>query len=107
MSNPETSLEMAVRDEQPQNEHHEERQGGERDVGRNQGILGFGNRRRVRYSLVNLIGEQHELHVLPKSTLKEFSGDRTIDAKRQLHLFLDVCDFHRVEYDYGMVRLFL
>jgi hypothetical protein len=39
--------------------------------------------------------------------LKEFSGDGTIDAKRHLHLFLDVCDFHRVEYDDVMVRLFL
>jgi hypothetical protein len=39
--------------------------------------------------------------------LKEFLGDGTIDAKRQLNLFLDVCDFHRVEYDDVMVRLFL
>jgi hypothetical protein len=39
--------------------------------------------------------------------LKEFSGDGTIDAKRHLNLFLDVCDFHRVEYDDVMVRLFL
>jgi hypothetical protein len=39
--------------------------------------------------------------------LKEFYGDGIIDAKRHLHLFLDVCDFHRVEYDDVMVRLFL
>jgi hypothetical protein len=39
--------------------------------------------------------------------LKEFLGDGTIDAKRHLNLFLDVCDFHRVEYDDVMVRLFL
>jgi hypothetical protein len=104
---PETSSKMAARDEQPRNEHHEERQGGERDVTRNQGIPGFGNRRRVRDSPLNLIGEQHELHVLPKGTLKEFSRDGTIDAKRHLHLFLDVCDFHQVEYDDVMVRLFL
>jgi hypothetical protein len=98
---------MAARDEQPRIEHHEERQGGERDVARNQGIPGFGNRRRVRDSPLNLMGEQHELPVLPKGTLKEFSGDGTIDAKRHLHLFLDVCDFHRVEHDDVMVRLFL
>jgi hypothetical protein len=39
--------------------------------------------------------------------LKEFSGDGTIDAKRHVDLFLDVCDFHLVEYDDVMVRLFL
>jgi hypothetical protein len=107
MYNPEIFSEMVVRDEQPRNEHHEERQGGEGDVARKQGILGFGNRRRVRYSPVNIIGEQHELHVLPKGTLKEFYGEGTINAKRHLHLFLDLCDFHRVEYDDVMVRLFL
>jgi hypothetical protein len=37
--------------------------------------------RRVRDSPLNLRGEQHELHVLPKGTLKTFSGDGTIDAK--------------------------
>jgi hypothetical protein len=39
--------------------------------------------------------------------LKEFSGDATIDAKRHVDLFLDVCHFHLVEYDDVMVRLFL
>jgi hypothetical protein len=39
--------------------------------------------------------------------LKEFFGYGTIDAKIHLNLFLDVCDFHRVEYDDVMVRLFL
>jgi hypothetical protein len=39
--------------------------------------------------------------------LKEFSGDGTIDAKIDVDLFLDVCDFHLVEYDDDMVRLFL
>jgi hypothetical protein len=73
---------------------------------RNQGIPGFKNRR-VRDSPLNIIGEQHELLVLPKGTLKEFSGDSTIDAKRHLYLFLDICDFHRVEYDNVMARLFL
>jgi hypothetical protein len=56
---------------------------------------------------LNLLGEKHDLPVLPKGTLKEFSRDREIDAKRHLHLFLDVCDFHHVEYDDVMVRLFL
>ena len=67
---------MAERNEQPQGENHEERQGGERDAARNQGIPGFGNRRRVRDSPLNLIGEQNELLVLPKGTLKEFYGDK-------------------------------
>jgi hypothetical protein len=39
--------------------------------------------------------------------LKTFSGDGTIDAKRHIDLFLDVCDFHLVEHDDVMVRLFL
>jgi hypothetical protein len=103
----ETSSKMVKRDEQPQIEHHEERQGGERDAARNQGIPRFGNRRRVRESHVNLMGEQHELSVLPKGTLKKFFGDGTIDEKRHLHLFLDICDFHRVENDDIMVSLFL
>jgi hypothetical protein len=78
----------------PQTKHHEERQGGKIDAGRNQGIPGFGNRRRSRYSPLNLMGEKHELPVLPKGTLKEFSGDGTIDAKRHLNLILDVFDFN-------------
>ena len=85
---------MAARDEQPRKEHHEERQVGERDVARNQGILGFRNRRRVRDSPLNLIGEQHEIPILPEGTLKEFSGYEAIDTKRNLHLFLDICDLH-------------
>jgi hypothetical protein len=104
---PKTSSKMEVIDEQPRKENHEERQGGERDDARNQGIPEFGNRRRVRDSPLNIIGEKHELPILPKGTLKEFSGYGTIDAKRHLHLFLDVCDFHRVEHDDFMVRLFL
>jgi hypothetical protein len=40
--------------------------------------------------------EEHDLPILPKGTMKEFSEDRTIDAKRHLDLFLDVCDFHCV-----------
>jgi hypothetical protein len=104
---PRISPDMAARDEQPQDEHHEERQGGGRYVARNQGIPRFENKKRVRDSPLNLIGEQHELPVLPKGTLKEFSGDEEIDAKRHLHLFLDVFYFHHVEYDDVMVRLFL
>jgi hypothetical protein len=84
-----------------------ERQGGGRDVARNQENLRFENPRRIRDSPLNLLGEKHDLSVLPKGTLKEFSGDGAIDAKRNLHLFLDVCDFHCVEYDDIMVRLFL
>jgi hypothetical protein len=103
----EVSSDMVARDEQPRDEHHEERQGGERYSARNQGIPGFRNRRRVSDSPLNLTGELHELPVLPKGTLKEFSGDGTIDAKRHLHLFLDVYECHRVEYDDIMVRLFL
>jgi hypothetical protein len=56
---------------------------------------------------LNILGEKHDLHVLPKGTLKEFFGEGEIDVKRHFHLFLDVCDFHRVEYDDVMVRLFL
>jgi hypothetical protein len=104
---PGISPDMVARDEQPRGEDREERQGGGRDVARNQGNTGFENRRRVRDSPLNLIGEQHELCVLPKGTLKEFSRDEAIDAKRHLHLFLDVCDFHHVEHDNVMVRLFL
>jgi hypothetical protein len=84
-----------------------ERQGGGRDVARNQENLRFENPRRIRDSPLNLLGEKHDLPVLPKGTLKEFSGDGAIDAKRNLHLFLDVCDFHCVEYDDIMVGLFL
>jgi hypothetical protein len=104
-------LDMAGRNEQPREEPrrepHEERQGGGGGGGRNQEDLIFGNRRRVRDSPLNIRGEKHDLPVLPKGTLKEFSRDGTIDAKRHLNLFLDVCDFHRVEYDDVMVRLFL
>ena len=93
---------MEERNEQPREEPHEERQGGGRGVARNEE-----NRRRIRDSPLNILGEQHDLPVLPKGTLKQFLGDGTIDAKRHLNLFLDVCDFHRVEYDDVMVRLFL
>jgi hypothetical protein len=55
---------------------------------------------------LNVLGEKHDLLVLPKVTLKEFYGDGAIDGKMHLHLFLDVCDFHHVEYDDIMVRLF-
>jgi hypothetical protein len=67
----------------------------------------YRNLRRVRDSPLNLRGEQHELPVLPKGTLKTFSRDGTIDAKRHVDLFLDVCDFHLIEHDDVMVRLFL
>jgi hypothetical protein len=101
------SLDMVERNEQPQEEPHVERQGGGGEVGRNQENLRFENRRRIRDPPLNILGEQHDLHVLPKGTLKEFSGDGKIIAKRHLHLFLDVYDFHCVEYDNLMVRLFL
>jgi len=87
---------MEKRNEQPRDENHEEIQGGGRDATRNQGNPGFENRRRVRDSPLNIIGEKHDLPVLAKGTLKEFYGDGAIDAKRHLHLFLDVCDFHHV-----------
>jgi len=61
---------------------------------------------RVRDSPLNIIGDKHDLPVLPKGTLKEFSGDKAI-TKRHTHLFLDVCDFHSVEYDDVTVRLFM
>jgi hypothetical protein len=67
---------MEVRDEQPQDEHHEERQGGGRYSTRNQGIPGFNNRRRVRDSLINIIGEKHEIPVVAKGNLQEFSANR-------------------------------
>jgi hypothetical protein len=98
---------MAERNEQPREETHDERQGGGRDAARNQENLRFENQRRIRDSPLNILGEQHDLHVLPKGTLKEFFGDGAIHAKRHLHLFLDVCHFHHVEYDDVMVRLFL
>jgi hypothetical protein len=79
---------MAARDKQPQIKHHEERQGGERDAARNQGILGFGNRRRVRDSPLNIMGEQHKIPVLPKGTLKEFFGDGTVDERGIFIYFL-------------------
>jgi len=104
---PRTSMEMSKINEQPKEEPYEERQGGGRGVARNQENPRFENRRRIRDSPLNLIGEQHDLLVLPKGTLKEFFGDGAIDAKGHLHLFLDVCDFHCVEYDDVMVRLFL
>jgi hypothetical protein len=51
-------------------------------------------------------GEQHELHVLPKGTLKTFSRDGTFDAKIHIDLLMDFCDFHLVKHDNVMVRLF-
>jgi len=102
-----TLADIDERNEQPRDEHHEERQGGGRDVARNQGNPVFENQRRVRYSPLNILGEKHDLPFFPKGTLKEFSGDEEIDAKRHLHLFLDVFDFHHVEHDDVMVRLFL
>jgi hypothetical protein len=92
--------------EEPKREPHEERQGGGGGGLRNKEDPIFGNRRRVMDSPLNIIGEQHDLLVLPKGALKEFLGDGTIDAKIHLNLFLDVCDFHRVEYDNVMVRYF-
>jgi hypothetical protein len=77
-------------------------QGHGRDPARNQE-----NRRGIRYPPLDHLGKQHDLSFVPKGTLKEFSGDGEIDANRHLHLFLDVCDFHHVEYDDVMVRLFL
>jgi hypothetical protein len=38
---------------------------------------------------------------------KKKSGDGTINTKIDVDLFLDVCDFHLVEHDDVMVRLFL
>jgi len=61
----------------------------------------------LRDSPLNIWGEQHDLPVLPKGTLKEFSREGIIDAKRHINLFIDVCDFNHVEYDDVMVRLFL
>jgi hypothetical protein len=69
---PGTSPDMAEINEQPRDEHHEDRQGGGIYVARNQETLRFENRRRIRYSPLNLVGEQHDLPVLPKGTLKEF-----------------------------------
>jgi hypothetical protein len=101
------SSDMEKRNEQPRDKNHEERQGVGRDAARNQGNPRFENRRRVRDSPLNIIGDQHDLPVLPKGTLTEFFGDGEIDEKRHLHLFLNVFDFHRVEYDDVIVRLFL
>ena len=67
----------------------------------------YRNIRRIRDFPLDIRGEQHELPVLPKGTLKKFSKDGTIDAKIHIDLFLDVCDFHLVEHDDVMVRLFL
>jgi hypothetical protein len=63
--------------------------------------------KRIIYSPLDILREKHDLPVLPKCTLKSFSVDKTIDAKRNLDLFLDVCDLHCVEHDDVMVRLFL
>jgi len=63
--------------------------------------------RRIRDSPLDLRGKQHELPVLPKGTFKAFSGYGTINAKRHVDLFLDVCDFHLKEHDNVMVGLFL
>jgi hypothetical protein len=107
MSIPRTSLDMEKINEEPREEPHMERQGGGRDPSRNQENLRFENRIRIRYSPLNILGKKHDIPILPEGTLKEFFGDRTIDAKRHLHLFLDVFYFHHVEYDNVMVRLFL
>jgi len=92
------------RHEGPCEERWEERRH-EEDI--NDGMIRFRNPRRMRDSPLDLLGEKHEFHVLPKVTLKTFSRDGTIDAKRHVDLFLDVCDFHLVEYEDVMVRLFL
>jgi hypothetical protein len=104
---PGISPDMEERNEQPRDNLREERQGGGRDAKRNQGNPRFENQRRVRDSPMNLICEKHDLPVLPKGALREFFRDGSIDMKRNLHLFLDVCDFHHVEYDNVMVRLFM
>jgi hypothetical protein len=104
---PGISPDMEEINEQLQEEAHEDRQGGGRDSARNQESLRFENQRIIKDSPLNILGEQHDLLVLPKGTLKEFSRDKAIDAKRHLHLFLDVCDFHHVEYGDVMVRLFI
>jgi hypothetical protein len=67
----------------------------------------FINPKRIRDSPLDLRGEQHELPILPKGTLKQISGDGTIDAKIHVDLFLDVCDFHLVEHNDVMIKLFL
>ena len=89
--------------ENPREEIHEERW----EERRHEDRRIFRNLRRMRYSPLDLQGEQHELPLLPKGTLKTFSRDGTIDAKRHIDLFLDVCDFHLVEHDDVMVILLL
>jgi hypothetical protein len=64
-------------------------------------------RRRVRDYPLNLQGEKHELPILPRGTLKTFSRDGAIDQKIHVYLFLDVHDFHLIEDDDVIVRLFL
>jgi hypothetical protein len=87
---------------------HEERQEEVRcEEERNEGTRRLRNPRRMRDSPLDLCGEQHEFPILPNGTLKEFSGDGKINAKRHVDLFLDVCDFHLAEHGDVMLRLFL
>jgi hypothetical protein len=89
-------LEMAERNEEIHEGPHEERREGpheerqeerrhEEDI--NDGMRRFRNPRRMRDSPLDMRGEQHELPILPKGTLKEFSGDGTINAKIHVDLF--------------------
>jgi len=73
------------RNEEIREERHEERRE-ERHKERHEARCII-PRRRIRESPLNLQGEQHEMLVLPKGTLKTFSGDGTIDAKRNFDLF--------------------
>jgi hypothetical protein len=63
--------------------------------------------RRAKNSPLNLQGEKHPLPTLPQGALPIFSGDGRVDPKRHLDLFLDMCDFHLIQHDDVMVRLFL
>jgi hypothetical protein len=64
-------------------------------------------RRSVRDCPLNFQGEQHQLPTLSQGTLPVFLGDGAVDPKRHMNLFLDMCDFHLIEYDDVMVISFI
>ena len=63
--------------------------------------------RRVTNIPLNIQGEQHQFPTLPQGVLPTFSGDRVMDPKIHMDLFLNMCEIHLVEHDDVMVIIFL
>jgi hypothetical protein len=51
-------------------------------------------KRRVRNIPLNLKGKQHQLPTLSQGALPIFSGDGSMNPKKHMDLFLNLCEIH-------------